>query len=45
MKWDTGITVAPYHPFSNGLAKYAMQTCKAALKKMLTGSYVANYLL
>ena len=47
MEWDTGITVAPYHPSSNGLTECVMQTCKAALKKMLTdsklASYVANY--
>ena len=44
------ITAAPYHPSSNGLAERAVQTCKAALKKMASGtletkiqSFLLNY--
>ena len=32
------VTAAPYHPSSNGLTECAVQTCKAALKKMFTGT-------
>jgi len=32
------ITAAPYHPSSNGLAEWTIQTCKAAINKMSSGT-------
>ena len=32
------ITATPYHPFCNGLTEHAVQSCKAALRKMSNGT-------
>ena len=32
------VTAAPYHPSNNGLVEHTVQTSKAAVKKMSTGT-------
>jgi len=39
---SASITTAPYHPSSNVLAEQAIQTCKATINKMSSGTLETN---